>query len=136
MVNHSPSNLHHAGILMSTKFGHSAVAWNDAKEEMRQVLIATAKKRLTISYSQLVNEVQTIHLEPDSQILAILLGEISSEEDAAGHGMLTVIVVHKTGDTQPGPGVFGLAEELGRNTSNIERCWIEELNRVLDYWSN
>jgi hypothetical protein len=36
-----------------------------------------------------------------------MLGEISQEEDEAGHGMLSVIVVHKYGDMQPGPGFFG-----------------------------
>ncbi len=121
---------------MSTEYGYSADSWEDAKEEMRQILIARAKEGQTISYSELVNAVQAIHLEPDSQILANMLGEISTEEDAAGHGMLTVIVVHKTGDMQPGPGFFGLAEALGRNTSDIEKCWIEEFNRVLDHWSN
>ena len=35
-----------------------------------------------------------------------MLGEISSAEDAAGRGMLTVVVVHKAGDMQPGPGFF------------------------------
>ena len=48
-----------------------------------------------------------------------MLGEISSEEDAAGRGMLTVLVVHRAGDMQPGPGFFELAKQLGRNTSNI-----------------
>jgi molybdopterin synthase catalytic subunit len=57
-------------------------------------------------YSELVTKIQTIHLEPDSYALAAMLGEISSEEDAAGHGMLTVIVVHKYGDMQPGPVFF------------------------------
>jgi len=36
-----------------------------------------------------------------------------------GRGMLSVIVVHKEGDMQPGPGFFELAGELGRDTSDI-----------------
>jgi len=110
--------------------------WNAAKEEMRKVLIARAEKRQTISYSELADVVQSIRLEPDSHALADLLGEISSEEDAVGHGMLTVIVVHKNGDMQPGPGFFGLAQELGRDTSNIEKCWVDEFNRVLGHWAD
>jgi hypothetical protein len=47
-----------------------------------------------------------------------MLGEISLE-GAAGRGMLSVIVVHKDGDMQPGPGFFELAEELDRDTSDI-----------------
>ena len=39
---------------------------------------------------------------------------------AAGRGMLSVIVVHKQGDMQPGPGFFELAQRLGRDTSDTE----------------
>ena len=64
-----------------------------------------------------------------------MLGEISSEEDAAGRGMLTVIVVHKYGDMQPDPGFFDLAEKLCRYTSDILTCWVNELKGVHAYWS-
>jgi hypothetical protein len=49
--------------------------------------------------------------------------------------MLSVIVVHKSGDMQPGHGFFELAESLGRDTSDILACWIAELKRVHAYWS-
>jgi hypothetical protein len=62
-----------------------------------------------------------------------MLGEISPEEDAAGHGMLTVIVVHKH-DQQPGQGFFELAEELGRDVSDRPQYWIQDWNRVRTYW--
>ncbi|MBL7131901.1 MAG: hypothetical protein ISS45_10975 [Candidatus Omnitrophica bacterium] len=65
-----------------------------------------------------------------------MLGEISGEEDAVGRGMLSVVVVHKHGDMQPGPGFFDYAEELGRDTSDILKCWVEELKKVHAYWSN
>jgi hypothetical protein len=64
-----------------------------------------------------------------------LIGEISCEEDADGRGMLSVVVVHKGGDMQPGPGFFELAEQLGRDTSNILKCSIEELHRVHAVWA-
>lgn len=120
---------------MNTKYGYSLVDWNKAKEEMRQTLIKRAKVRGMMPYSELVAEVRTISLKPESYALAAMLGEISSEEDAAGRGMLTVIVVHKSGDMQPGPGFFELARELGRDTSDILRCWVDELKRVHAYWS-
>ncbi len=41
-----------------------------------------------------------------------------------------MIVVHKEGDMQPGPGFFELAGELGRDTSDILVCWVEELKMV------
>ena len=98
-------------------------------------MISQAKKQNTISYSELVDQLTTIDLEAHDTRLGTLLGEISTREDNEGRGMLSVIVVHKTGDMQPGPGFFELASELGRDTSDIEECWIEELNNVFDYWS-
>ena len=49
--------------------------------------------------------------------------------------MLSVIVVHKSGDMQPGPGFFELAKKLGRNTSDILQCWVSELKKVHAHWS-
>jgi len=120
---------------VTTKYSYSISDWNNAKKEMRQILIERAKVRGMIPYSELVAKIKTISLEPESYALAAMLGEISSEEDAAGRGLLTVIVVHKYGDMQPGPGFFDLAEELGRDTSDILTCWVNELKRVHAYWS-
>ncbi len=83
---------------MNTKYGYSLADWNKAKEEMRTILRERAKVRGMIPYSELVSKIRTITLEPESYALANMLGEISSEEDAAGRGMLTVIVVHKYAD--------------------------------------
>jgi hypothetical protein len=102
---------------------------------MRQILIERAKVRETIPYSELVTKVKAINLDPNSYALATMLGEISTAEATAGRGMLTVIVVHKYGDMQPGPGFFELARELGRDVSDILKCWVEELNKVYTYWS-
>ena len=49
--------------------------------------------------------------------------------------MLTVLVVHRAGDMQPGSGFFELAKQLGRNTSNILKCWVDELHKVHAVWS-
>ena len=89
---------------MSSKDGRPVGVWAEAKEEARQALIAEAKKHQTIYYSELVDGVQTLRLEPNFYGLAHMLGDISSAEDASGRGMLTVIVVHKQSDMQPGPG--------------------------------
>ena len=59
-----------------------------------------------------------------------MLREITAEEHAAGRGMLTALVV-----VQPGPGFFDLAGLLGKNTHDILRCWIKEVQRVYGYWS-
>lgn len=63
-----------------------------------------------------------------------MLGEISEEEDSRGRGMLTVLVVHKNGEMRPGPGFSDLASRLGRDTSDIDACWIAEYERVTTAW--
>jgi hypothetical protein len=120
---------------MTTKYGYEPHEWEAAQGQMREVLIGRAKVRGMIPYSELVEKVTEIELEPNSYALAAMLGEVSTEEDAAGRGMLSVIVVHKDGDMQPGPGFFELAEELGRDTSDILKCWVEELKKVHRVWS-
>ena len=50
---------------------------------------------------------------PQSFALTTMLREIAAEENAAGRGMLTAIVVYNSGDMQSGPGFFDLAGRLG-----------------------
>jgi hypothetical protein len=115
-------------------FGFSQTQWDQAKEEMRRTLIATAQAQEVISYSDVVQHVQTIRFEAHDKRFFEMLGEISTQEDAAGRGMLSVVVVHKQGDMQPGPGFFELAKKLRRDTHDVTRCWIEELKRVYVQW--
>jgi len=117
-------------------YGFSDDEWESAKKEVKEILIERAKLRGMMPYSELVENIQSINVEAHDQRLFHLLEEVSSEEDADGRGMLTVIVVHRNGDMQPGPGFFDLAGRLGRDTTNILECWIEELHKVHRYWSN
>ena len=109
-------------------------AWNVAKGEARNMMIGRAKLRGMIPYSELAASIKIFASELMTNAF-LALGEISTEEDAAGRGMLSVIVVHKVGDMQPGPGFFELAKQLGRDTSDIVKCWVEELKRVHAFWS-
>jgi len=119
---------------MSSTYGFSQADWDMAKQEARNLLIARARLRGMIPYSDLARGITTVSLDPHDQRLFHLLGEISSEEDASGRGMLSVIVVHKFGDMQPGPGFFELAKKLGRDTSDILKCWVDELKKVHALW--
>lgn len=110
-------------------------AWDAAKEEARQVMYAVAKRRRTIAYSDLVSKIASVRMEAHDVRLAHFLGEIATEDDDNGLGLTTVVVVHKQGDQQPGPGFFEMAEEQGRNVSDPVACWIEELNAVYDHWA-
>jgi len=133
-ANRDPGVPFGGGGHMNAKYGYEPTAWDAAKEEIRGILVERARARGTIAYSDLVERVTALRLEPNSYALAAMLGEISSAEDAAGRGMLTVIVVHKVGDMQPGPGFFELARRLGRDTSDKLKCWSEGLEEVHRYW--
>ncbi len=119
---------------MDTILGYPEDKWNAAKEEIRTILIATAKAQGTIAYSELVEKVTAIDIPARGQVISHILDEISREEDTRGRGMLTVLVVHKHGKQRPGPGFFELAKDLGRDTSNKDKCWLDELNKVYAYW--
>jgi len=121
---------------MLNKYGFEGPQWESAKHQAKEILAVVARSRGRIAYSELVGQITKLHLDPHDPRLFHLLGEISSEEDAAGRGILTAIVVHKTGDMQPGPGFFELAKSLGRNTKDQLACWIAEFNTVHDYWAN
>lgn len=106
--------------------------WEQAKEQARKVMYRVARRKSTIPYSDLVSEISAVRMEPHDQRLAHFLGQIAREDDDAGLGLTTVVVVHKHGDMQPGPGFFEMAESQGRQVSDETMFWIEELKRVHD----
>jgi hypothetical protein len=115
--------------------GFTEAEWNDAKREARDAMIAQARKRRTIAYSALVKKISTITLGAHDPRLNFLLYQISCEEDDAGRGLLSAVVV-LIGEPGPGGGFYTMAKERGRNTDDYVKCWIEELNKVHEYWSN
>src|SRR5271168_4867351 len=96
--------------------GFALSDWEAAKEEARIIMIKRVRARSAISYSELVSQIRGIRLDPHDR-LDHFLGQISSEEDSKGRGMLTVLVVHKSGDLEPGKGFYELARPLGRDVS-------------------
>ncbi|MEI3773990.1 hypothetical protein ACIPSX_15040 [Pectobacterium sp. CHL-2024] len=121
---------------MLNDYGFSGLQWDRAKKQAKEILIGIATRRGSIAYSDLVGKISALNLEPHDIRLFHMLGEISCEEDDVGRGMLTAIVVHKSGDMQPGPGFFELAQQLGRDVSDPLVCWISEFNKVHDYWAS
>jgi hypothetical protein len=120
----------------ASDFGISAQIWNAAKEEAKAAMIERAKVGGTISYSDLVREISAVRFIARDTLLFHLLGEISMEENAAGRGMLSVVVVHKHGDMRPGPGFFVLGQVLGHDTKDLEKFWIDQLKKVHRFWSS
>jgi hypothetical protein len=123
--------------MLRDRFDHGLppAKWEAAKNEAKEIMVARARRRSTIAYSDLVAAIRSLSLQPRDPRLFHLLGEISSDEDAAGRGMLTVVVVHKSGDMAPGPGFYELAESLGRQVVDKDVFWIQELNLIFEYWT-
>ncbi len=88
-----------------------------------------------MSYSDLVAEIRNCDLKPRDPQLAHMLDDISTAEHYAGRGMLSVVVVHKSGDQMPGPGFFELARSLGHDTADKQSFWNSELQKVHLAWS-
>ena len=121
----------------SATFGYSQSDW-DATKQMATDFLQRRASLLdpTVAYSALGPSLRPIPFQPDSPAFHEMLGEISTAEDGAGRGMLSVLVVHKDGDLRPGPGFFELAAARGRDISDRDRCWLAEFNAVVAYWTS
>lgn len=116
--------------------GFSEDDWAGAKVEGRALMISAAKGKRLISYGKLFGAVRFITLDPhDRTRVAAFLDEVSLAEDSDGRGLLSVVVVHKNGDRQPGPGFFTLARARGR-VGLDEAIWINELRTVYEAWAD
>jgi hypothetical protein len=117
------------------RWGFEEAAWEAAKREAKEVLAQRAKRREVITYQEFLSSVQAIRIEKRGLLLRSFLFEISWEESAAGRGMLTALIVTKTG-SGPDAVLAHLAESLGIRIRDIDTFWIQELDRVFEAWSN
>ena len=116
--------------------GYEPEDWQKAKAQAKAHLVDMAKRQAQETYGGLVEKVDAISFAPNDSALFALLGQISREEYYAGRGMLTAIVVHKTGDQMPGKGFYELAQYLGLDASDKYALWVSETKKVWDYWKN
>lgn len=108
--------------------------WLAARDELRRLLIGVAKSKSVIAYSEVVGRLSAINFEPDDHRFHRMLDALSTAEDEAGRGLMTVLVVHKSGDYRPGPGFFELASQRGRDVTDLDKTWLTELRSVWAYW--
>jgi hypothetical protein len=119
------------------KHGFSDAAWELAKAEGRAVLAECARDKKLISYIDFMHQIRSISFKtPHDPRLPQFLAEISTEEAEAGRGMMTALIVRKTGDQRPGMGFFQLGKHLGYEVSDPEKFWLEEVNKVFASWQN
>lgn len=113
--------------ISEAKYGHSQDTWEGAKREAIRAILAQAPS--PIFYSDLTARIGSIAFDPEGYDFHYLLYEISKEEDAAGRGLLSALVVLKE-DGRPGDGFWSLAKEQGRDITDREHCWIAEIAKV------
>lgn len=63
-----------------------------------------------------------------------MLYHVANYEQRLGRPMLTALVV-KSRTGMPGDGFFELAEQFGRDASDRDGAWAQELRRVREFWS-
>jgi hypothetical protein len=116
----------------------NAQQWSSLKNEVKKILIVSARKKAIIWYSDLVAKITLVRLDlhqPDHRaVLACLLGEVSTDEVKEGRAMLSSIVVKKQGDMEPGDGFFQLAEGLGKDLSDKTKFWLNEVKNSFSNW--
>jgi hypothetical protein len=117
-------------------FGFSEKTWQAAKDEACAILVAKARTRSFITYSDLAAQLTTIYFAYDDERFFALLGTLASDEEAAGRGLLSVLVIHKYGDMQPGKGFYRLAKYWGRNIPDPTTFWVEEFKSIWNYWQS
>jgi len=55
---------------------------------------------------------------------------MNTADEYSSTALLPIFKSEIRGDMQPGPVFFELAQELGQDTSDILKFWIEEVKRV------
>ena len=115
------------------RYGYEIPAWERAKAEAIRELGAQAKRESTITYSDLTKKIRSIAFGPGDDAFHYLLFEVSKDEDAAGRGLLSALVVNKE-NGMPGQGFFDGARGLGRDVTDPMRLWTEEIKFVFSKW--
>jgi len=112
-----------------THWGHPIAVWECARQQMRAELVARARSRSTVSYSELCEAVSVARFRPYSWAFMALLDEVCRDEDARTGVVLATLVVRK--DTgRPGEGYFSWAEREGARFEDRESFWSDQAEAV------
>ena len=125
--------------MTDTTYNYPPSDWVRAREQCREALIETAKARDLITYGDLTRKITAIRFDPHAYSFHGMLYQISVEEDRAGRGLLSAIVIHapdaSVAANRPGVGYWSCAKDCGRNISDREKSWTEEVGKVFADWA-
>ena len=104
-------------------------------ERLYEKLKQVARARRLVTYAEIVPLVGLGITNPRDPRLSKILHQICTCEVGQGRPMLGAVVVRKA-DSHPGEGFFNGARALGllRESDKLS-FWINELDRVYNYWS-
>lgn len=121
--------------MSNTFFGFAPDSWDRGKLEAICAIVRAGKNDRLITYTELSNAITSIRIEPHDFAMIRLLDEISKEEDAAGRGILTALVVLKD-EQVPAEGFWASARDIGRVIGDKWVFWAEEVRRVMSECKN
>ena len=106
------------------------------------LLVDAAKSRKIMTYSDLAGPLGLdLSNDSDRNSLTQFLREIAIYEQLCDRLMLTSLVIHKSGNNDPGEGFFSIAKDLGlfdgsRRTEDRALFWVGQVSAVHKYWAN
>ena len=118
------------------KYGISEEVWDVAKEELRSSILKHAYQRKMTYYGEIAAEVEVTYVDPHSELLNHLLGEIFDDDVALGNPLITSIVTHKSGDKEPGEGFYNKARSSGFKFDEPYIFWSDQVMQVFKKFGN
>jgi len=101
-----------SGAAKTTRWGLPLADWATAKAQAEAAVTERARRRGTITYRELCEEISVATFKPYSWRLMALLDEVCAEEDAA-HGIVLATLVVRSDTGRPGAGYYRAVEKAG-----------------------
>jgi hypothetical protein len=119
-------------------YDYAAPTWGLAKKRAIDFLVSNLRNpRVELTtYGDLVDHLRPVidFVSPRNAVFHCLLGQISDDEAEQDRGFISALVVHRD-DLRPGSGFFSGVSDWGRDISDPEKCWTEELATLKKVWT-
>jgi hypothetical protein len=122
----------------TSTYEYAPATWQAAKDLVQQRIVFNLRnpRVLLTTYGDLVRDVRHIidFGTPRNAVFHCLLGQLSDDQEEIGRGLLTALVVHKD-DLKPGVGFYEGAANWGRDITDRDRCWQQEIEKLQRIWA-